>query len=91
MKRLVHARERIERFLQGLLDSPSFGAADLDRLVDKACAAAESTPGWGEGEEFTYHIEHPNQHEFEFLFFVCHNGAQYDVYFYEDISGGQFQ
>ena len=91
MTRILHARKRVEEFLQGLLDRPSFGAADLDQLVEEACAAAESSPGWGDGKEFDYPIEHPYPHDFDFLLFVCHNGTRYDIYFYNGISDEQFQ
>jgi hypothetical protein len=40
---VIHAREQVERFVNG---------AELDRLAQYACGAADQSPGWRPGAEF---------------------------------------
>ena len=74
---VVHAREQVEQFVP---------AADLDRLAEQACEAAERSPGWQPGSEFTFFIEEEPYKlpgiEASALT-VCHRGTEYEVFYYD--------
>jgi hypothetical protein len=73
----VHARVQAEQLVP---------PADLDRLAGQACEAAERSPGWGPGAEFTWAVaEEPYSVpgiEVSALT-VCHRGDGYEVFWYD--------
>jgi hypothetical protein len=72
-----HARGQVEQFVP---------AADLDRLAERACEAAERSPGWRPGVEFLFLIDE-EPYTIEGLepsaLTVCHRGAEYEVFYYD--------
>jgi hypothetical protein len=74
---IVHAREQVRQFVP---------EADLDRLTEQACEAAERSPGWQPGGEFVFWIEEEPYSipgiELSSLT-VCHRGTDYEVFYYD--------
>ena len=74
---VVHARERVEQFVL---------PADLDRLAERACEAAERSPGWAPGVEFLFLIDE-EPYSIEGLepsvLTVLHRGTDFEVFYFD--------
>jgi hypothetical protein len=61
-------------------------ATDLDRLAQRACEAAERSPGWQPGGDFLFLIDEepytiPGLEPS--VLTVCHRGTEYEGFYYD--------
>jgi hypothetical protein len=73
----VSARDRVAQY---------FGAGEMERLVESACAAAEQSQHWRPGDEFIFELVEPAyviEGVERSAFIVHHHGKSYEVRYYD--------